>query len=363
VKIGIVTPAPPRSSYGNRVTAVRWAGILRGLGHRVSIARAYEGEAYDLLVALHARRSYTSIRRFHRDHPECPLLVALTGTDLYEDLPRSRRARQSLELATRLIALQPKASEELPSHLRLKMRVIYQSVSRASGLEIRGSGKDTKPETRNPNPVSRGRSFDVCVIGHLRPVKDPFRAARAARQLPLSSRVRVLHLGAAMDEGMARRARAEMRVNPRYLWRGAQPRRRVHQVLASSALCVLSSKLEGGANVVSEAIAAGVPLLASRIAGSVGLLGESYPGYFRVGDTEELARLLHRAETDPAFLGQLRSHCTKLAPLFDPGCERTAWSRLLRESIQAKKAQHQSSDVSRGRGRTTTPPPQRTKGH
>jgi len=328
VKIGIVTPAPPRSRYGNRVTAVRWAGILRRLSHRVSIIRAYEGEAYDLLVALHARRSYPSIRRFHLDHPEHPLLVALTGTDLYKDLPGSRRARQSLELATRLIVLQPKASEELPSHLHAKVRVIYQSVSRRSGSGIRGSGKDTKP---NANSASRGRSFDVVVIGHLRPVKDPFRTARAARHLLPSSRVRVLHLGAAMDEGMARRARAEMRVNPRYLWLGEQPRRRVQQILASSSLCVLSSKLEGGANVVSEAIVAGVPLLASRIPGSVGLLGESYSGYFRVGDTEGLAQLLHRAETDPALLSKLRSHCRKLAPRFDPGGEQTAWHRLLQE--------------------------------
>jgi len=319
VKIGIVTPAPPRSRYGNRVTAVRWVGILRRLGHRVSIIQAYEGEPYDLLVALHARRSYPSIRRFHLDHPECPLLVALTGTDLYKDLPGSRRARQSLELATRLIALQPKASEELPSHLRQKIRVIYQSC--AARL----------PKRRG---LRSRRSFDVCVIGHLRPVKDPFRAARAARRLPLSSRVRVLHLGAAMDEGMARRARAEMRVNPRYLWLGEQPRRRVQQILAGSALCVLSSRLEGGANVVSEAIAAGVPLLASRIAGTVGLLGESYPGYFKVGDTERLAQLLQRAETDPAFLSTLRSHCRKLAHLFDPRCERTAWSQLLQELYQ-----------------------------
>lgn len=324
MKIGIVTPAPPRSRYGNRVTALRWARILRRLGHRVSITQAYEGEPYDLLVALHARRSYLSVRRFHGDHPERPLIVALTGTDLYKDLPRSRSARESLELATRLIVLQPKASEQLRSHQREKVRVIYQSVSR-------GSGKDTEPEPRNPNPVSRRRSFDVSVIGHLRPVKDPFRAARAARQLPPSSRVRVLHLGAAMDDVMARRARAEMRVNPRYHWLGERPRWRVQQILASSALCVLSSKLEGGANVVSEAIVAAVPLLASRIAGSVGLLGESYPGYFSVGDTRGLAQLIHRAETDRAFLTKLRSHCSKLGPLFHPSRERAAWSRLLEE--------------------------------
>lgn len=328
MKIGIVTPAPPRSRYGNRVTAVRWARILKKLGHQVRITQAYQGEPCDLLVALHARRSHPSIRRYHDDQPERPLVVALTGTDLYHDLPRSRRARESLQLATRLVVLQPKASEELPPHLREKVRVIYQSVSR-DAPNTRGSASGVRGSRFSP--CESRIPFDVCVIGHLRPVKDPFRTTRAARQLPPSSRVRILHVGAAMDSRMARLARAEMRVNLRYRWLGEQPRWRVRRILAGSALCVLSSKLEGGANVVSEAIAAGVPLLASRIAGSIGLLGENYPGYFKVGDTQELAELLHRAETDPAFLSTLRSHCRKLAALFDPRREKAAWSRLLRE--------------------------------
>ncbi|MGH9447327.1 MAG: selenoneine biosynthesis selenosugar synthase SenB [Terriglobia bacterium] len=321
MKIEIVTPAPPRSRYGNRVTAIRWARILRSLRHRVHLAQAYEGELCDLLVALHARRSYDSICRFRADHPDCPILLALTGTDLYHDLPRSRRAQKSLELATRLIVLQPKAGEELESRLREKVRVIYQSA-----------------QALGPAPLARGAprsqpAFDVCVIGHLRPVKDPFRAALAARRLPAASRVRIVHLGAAMNEGMARRARAEMKVNPRYHWLGETPPRRLRQIMRRSALCVLSSRLEGGANVVSEAVVAGVPLLASRIPGSVGLLGESYPGYFAVGDTTGLAHLLRRAENERTFLRRLSSCCRKLAPLFDPRREQKAWKRLLQEVV------------------------------
>ena len=325
VRIGIVTPAPARSRYGNRVTALRWARILRGLGHRAYTLQAYEGEPYDLLIALHARRSYPSVNRFHRARPERPIIVALTGTDLYRDLPRSRSAQKSLGLATLLIALQPRASEELDPHLRDKVRVIYQSVP-------------APPERRRRHSPASRRSFDVCVIGHLRPVKDPFRAALAARRLPSSSRLRILHAGAAMDEKMADRARFEMSVNPRYQWVGEQPRWRVRQILERSALCVLSSKLEGGANVVSEAVVARVPLVASRIAGSVGILGESYPAYFKVGDTKGLARLLYRAETDRAFLTRLDSQCRTLASLFDPRRERGAWSRLLAELNPVRRA-------------------------
>src|SRR6266567_1365953 len=129
MKIGLITPAPPGSRYGNRVTALRWARILRRLGHSVVIRQTYEGETFDLLIALHARRSFGSISRFYREHPDRPIIVALTGTDLYGDMERSSRVRESLELATRIVGLQPKAPEALRPQLREKTRVIYQSVA------------------------------------------------------------------------------------------------------------------------------------------------------------------------------------------------------------------------------------------
>ena len=86
-----------------------------------------------------------------------------------------------------------------------------------------------------------------------------------------------------------------------YRWLGELSREKALRLLSRCRLLALTSEQEGGANVVSEALAASVPVLSSRIAGSVGLLGEDYPGYFPVGDTEALARLLGRAETDADF--------------------------------------------------------------
>jgi putative glycosyltransferase (TIGR04348 family) len=326
MKIGIITPAPPRSRYGNRVTALRWGRILRTLGHRVILSQQYAGEAYDLLIALHARRSHSAIRLFHHLHGEAPLIVALTGTDLYHDLPRSSQTHESLEYATRIIVLQPKGREELQPHLHDKVRVIYQSVATLSRANRRSTGFSTSSK------ISPDRHFfDVCVIGHLRAVKDPFRTALAARQLPAESRLRVFHIGSAMNEKMATQARAEMKRTPRYHWLGEQPRWRSRQILERSHLLVLSSKTEGGANVLSEAIVAEVPILASRISGTIGILGEDYPGYFSVGNTHELAGLLRRAETDPSFIAELHARCLKLAPLFDPRQEKQAWKNLLNE--------------------------------
>lgn len=322
MRITIVTPARAGSTHGNRITAVRWAGILKQLGHRVSISQSYDRQPADLLIALHARRSYASVQRFHRQHSNAPIVVALTGTDLYRDLKTDPRAEESLALAQRIVVLQPKALEQLDERFRVKARVIYQSVARGIGAQL---------QQRVKGRSVTDRSFDVCVIGHLRAVKDPFRAAMAARLLPASSRIRILHVGAAMTAAMAARAQAEAARNQRYRWLGALARARVRNILAKSRLCVLSSQMEGGANVLSEAIVAGVPILASRIDGNTGILGEDYPGLFDVSDTRELARLLLRAETDADFLSDLRRRVKKLAPLFDPQRERRAWAHLIRE--------------------------------
>src|SRR6266478_1653929 len=130
MRIGIVTPAPPDSRHGNRITALRWATILRRLGNHVSISQTYDGRPFDLLVALHARKSHSSIINFRQQRLVAPIIVALTGTDLYRDIRVNHLARESLDIATRIVVLQPKAVKELRPSWQKKTRVIYQSVDR-----------------------------------------------------------------------------------------------------------------------------------------------------------------------------------------------------------------------------------------
>ncbi len=330
MKIGIVTPAPPDSRHGNRITALRWATILRRVGNRVTILQTYDGRPYDLLVALHARKSHSSIVTFRQRHPLAPLIVALTGTDLYRDIRVNHLARESLDIATRIVVLQPKAVKELRPSWRKKTRVIYQSVEDRQARNGTSGGSAKARAKSEPSKRSNG-NFDVSVIGHLRDVKDPFRAAMAARLLPDSSMVRVLQIGGAMTKGMANRARREMIINERYQWLGEQSQSRVRHILKKSSLCVLSSRMEGGANVLSEAIAASVPILASRIDGNVGILGANYPGYFEVGDTRQLARLLTRAESSSEYLAELKAWSKSLTSLADPAREEQAWFALINE--------------------------------
>jgi dimethylhistidine N-methyltransferase len=291
--------------------------MLRSLGRRVRVAGDYDRPA-DLVVALHAKKSAAAIARAHADG--ATVVVALTGTDLYKDIAaRDAEALRSLDLAHRLVALQPRALESLAPEHRAKTRVILQSV-------------------RVPQSRTRlsGVGFTAATVGHLRAVKDSLLAAEAARRLPASSRWTVLHAGGAIEPELGERARYETEHNPRYHWVGELPRSEALALIAGADVLIHPSRLEGGANVIGEAVACGVPVLATRIDGSVGLLGADYPGYFEPGDPVALAALLERCEREPAFVDDLRRRIAALQPSFAPERERAAWAALLAELPRAR---------------------------
>ena len=290
---------------------MRWAAHLRALGHRVDVRVRWDGRDADALIALHARRSHASMRAWRQRHPERPLVLVLTGTDLYRDIRRDADARASLALADRLVVLQERGPDELAPEHRAKAVVIHQSVR----------------SCRRREPP-RGY-FLATVIGHLRDEKDPFRAARALALLPQSRELRVVQLGKAMSTDAAREARALMRADPRYRWLGEIAHGRAMQWLARSHLMIISSWMEGGAHVVSEAIAAGVPVVASDIPGNVGLLGADYPGYYAAGDERALARLLLRAKSERAFLPLLAKKVKARRGLVSQAAERRALRELV----------------------------------
>lgn len=313
MKIALITPARPAARSGNRNTAMRWAQLLRELGHHVDVQVNWNGAPADLMIALHARRSHDSIARFAADYPARPLVLALTGTDLYRDIRFDAEAKRSLALATRMIVLQEMGPAELALVLRRNTRVIYQS---------------TRPARRVPPLKS---CFEVCISGHLREEKDPFRLAAALQYLPQQSRIRVTHMGAAMSFEMAAAARGWTKREPRYRWAGELPHWLALKRLARARLMVISSRMEGGANVVTEALAAGVPVIASRIPGNIGMLGKDYAGYYPPGNERALARLLWRAESNPEFYRKLKHQCAARRPLVSRKREKQELRQLLAE--------------------------------
>ncbi|MDI9245409.1 selenoneine biosynthesis selenosugar synthase SenB [Marinobacter sp. CHS3-4] len=309
MQIVLITPAPAGSRAGNRATAERWAELLEQDGHQVCIVTEYNPDLpCDLLIALHAWRSHDAVQQFRMDYPTKPLVIALTGTDIYDHQYRfPQETAYSMEQADCLICLHRQVDQDIPDQFRQKLITVLQSAA----LSSRETG-------------SRGEGFQICVIGHLRDEKDSLRAALAARLLPANSGIRVLNAGKAHTAEWENRARTEQETNPRFRWMGEIGRDETRRLMQDSDVMVISSIMEGGANVVSEACRMGLPILASDIPGNTGLLGPAYPGYFRTGDEKDLAALMLKAEQNPQFVRELEAAVAKLASDFSPENEKAS---------------------------------------
>ena len=290
---------------------MRWQNFLEELGYAVVITESWSGADSAMLIALHAYRSHSSMMEFHKNHPDKPIVLVLTGTDLYRDMAVHAEVVHSMEIADKLIVLQSAALESIPLHLRYKAQVIYQSVSVDMAPSIASS------------------DFQITVIGHLREEKDPFCIARSLPFIPADSKISVLHLGMAMDAHMERAARGYNESLERYQWIGEVSHADALKMLSKSRLMVISSRMEGGAHVVSEAIALGIPVIASDIPGNTGLLGDDYLGYYPVGNDDALASLLYRCETMPDFYLALKKQIDLRRDLISPQREKQSIQELM----------------------------------
>ena len=311
----IVTPALAAANNGNWHTAARWQAFLAGTVD-VQIAQAWDGEPVDALIALHARRSAESIARFRAAHPQRPLALVLTGTDLYRDIDKGDPgARHSLQCASHVVVLQREALRRLSTAQQAKARVIVQSATRV---------------------LRRDKTTDFVAVGHLRDEKDPLTLMDAARRLgpPLS----IVHIGNPLDEALAAAARRTMAECPHYRWLGGLGAGDTRQWMAGAQALVHMSRMEGGANVVIEAVRSQVPVLASRIDGNVGLLGSGYEGYFPPGDAPALAALMQRFASDAAFAARLAAQCAALEPQFAPEVEAKAVQTLVADMLATMQA-------------------------
>ena len=317
-RVCIVSPALAAANNGNWQTAARWQRFLAPVAD-VAIAASWDGTPVDALIALHARRSADSVARFHAAHgasTPAPIAVVLTGTDLYRDLAFDSAAQHSVECASHLVVLQDEGVAGLPLAARTKARCIVQS---APTLPRRAAPVDSDPQRR----------ISVVAVGHLREEKDPLTLMRAARRLDTPALIDIQHIGAALDPALGAAAQQTARDCAHYTWLGELAHVAARRAIARAAALVHMSRMEGGANVVIEALRCGVPVLASRIDGNVGLLGRDYAGYFEAGDAAGLTTLLQRFATDAALRATLRAQCATRAPRFAPAVERAAVRRLL----------------------------------
>ena len=335
-RVCIVSPALADANNGNWHTALRWSRFLASVA-QVQITQAWDGAPVDALIALHARRSAASIARFRDAHPHAPLALVMTGTDLYRDLGSDASAQHSVECASHVVVLQDEALKALPPAAQTKARCIVQSASRVLRDDA-ASGH-----------------VGLVAVGHLREEKDPLTLMAAARRLPPDTPIRIHHIGRPLDAALGTAALATMRQCPHYQWLGGLDARSARRWIARSRALVHMSRMEGGANVVIEAVRSQVPVLASRIDGNVGLLGVDYAGYFPVGDAAALAALMQRFAGEAGFAHRIQAECREREPRFAPAEEARAVRALLADMLAARPPRAADTIIASAPRTETTP--------
>lgn len=323
-RVLIISPAAASANNGNWQTAWRWSRMLRPL-FEPTIAQVWNGEPVDVLLALHARRSAESIARWAQAKGAAQdakgLGLVLTGTDLYRDIQSDAQAQASLRYASQLVVLQECGADALPVALHPKARVIFQSTAAQDALV-----KPTAP-------------LRVVMVGHLRDEKSPQTLIEAARLLKTHPDILIDHIGDALDPELGAQARACMLECPQYRWLGGMAHADTLHAISQAHVLVHTSRMEGGAHVILEAVCSGTPVLASRIPGNVGMLGADYAGYFEHGDARGLADLLLRCCAQGGHSSglhtQLLTQCALRAPLFSPATEQAAVLALVKDLIHA----------------------------
>jgi putative glycosyltransferase (TIGR04348 family) len=321
----VVTPYLAAANNGNWRTATRWARLFSP-NYQAIVQSAdvpFAGADRDgaiAMIALHARRSRPAIAAWREARPGRALIVALTGTDLYRDLPAGDAdTRASIADADRLIVLQADAPNFVPRTDRGKTDVVFQSARALA-----------------PWPHKRGYRLHCVLVAQLRPEKDPATVFAAWNALSPELPIFLTIIGDALDTALGDAASALAVVDPRVRWLGSRPHAWTRQAIKRAHLVLCPSRMEGGANVVVEAITAGTPVIGSRVSGNVGMLGNDYGGYFPVGEAAALTQLLARIWRNPALHDALASQCQHRSELFAPAVERAALMSSLARALPGR---------------------------
>ncbi|MDA7860353.1 glycosyltransferase [Akkermansiaceae bacterium] len=312
MKVCVASPYPLSELKGNSVTTDRIVAMLNEGGVEARGSYGNDGEPADILITLHAIKGAPAVFDFKKKTPNGRVIILLTGTDIYQGLAEgSQIGGDALQVADRIVVPQEAAIRKLPEKVRGKTVVIRPSLD---PIAVKA--------TSSQSP------FVISVVGHLRPVKRPFLTIETLAQHPEWSDLEVWQIGQALDAEMRKTAEFWMEEDKRYRWCGGLPREESLALCAKSSLTINSSILEGGANAVLEAMTMGVPVLASRIEGNVGLLGDDYPGYFEEGGMAKALEAIMHQRVD---LDEWSLLLADRLPLFSRMRESESWLELLIE--------------------------------
>lgn len=320
---------------GNAVSALRLARHLRAEGVRVrSLATLEPGFPPRLEAALRSFRPHL-VHALHArkggaawlDHAlpgDPPLVVSLTGTEIHRDLGDPAAAPRVLMALERAALVLASGRALLEAARAVVPSIAGRSLLVPKGAELppRDPGFDLRRAAGLPR-----NAFVFLLPAGLRAVKDPLFAleplARLRRRDP---RVAFVHCGDALDGDLAEEFRRRAAGEPWIRSLGALPFRRMASAYAGASVVLNTSRSEGFANVLPEAMLAARPILASAVPSNAEAIRDGRTGLlYAPGDGEAFLRAAARLLRDGALRRRLGAAARREARgRFSPAAEARA---------------------------------------
>jgi glycosyltransferase involved in cell wall biosynthesis len=296
-RIALVSPYTLPFSCGNSILAQRLQQGLVQQGYSVALFNTTETTsaeaalfAPDILHTLNADRTYQWARKFRAAYKKIPWVITLTGTDYntwYAINEPPTHFRESVAQASALVVFHRPAAETVQSCFPAagtKIHIIAQGVTPCTESADRGT-------VRSRYGIDSTAVVFLIVAG-IRPVKSMQTAIDAfhevQRQVPETA---LLLAGPVIDHGEADAVLSAGSRLQCFNYLGEIAPAEVRALMSAADVFLNTSLHEGMPGAVLEAMAAGLPVIASAVAGNRALVADNTNGFlFPVADTTELIK-------------------------------------------------------------------------
>ena len=344
MRIALVSPYTLPECRGNSMLAQRLANGLARRGHQVRLFNSGRDEpsdaggfSPDVVHSLHAVRPVEWIERAFPDST-LPRVVTLTGTD-YNSWSGSddsmTGSRYAFERAHAVVVFHEEARRTLAARhagLAAKLQVVPQGVAESVVT-------CTRQELRRRYMLEQEAVIFFMAAG-IRAVKNIGLALDAFSLLQARvPRARLFLAGPVIDEAEARKVLAAGKHLRGFAYFGEIHHVYIRELMACADAFVSTSCCEGMPGAVMEAMAEGLPVLATDVPGNRALVADGRNGYLvSADDAGTLARAARTLAGAPA-LRQRMGDCSRqvAAAAFDPETELDRYEAVYEQVLSGRR--------------------------